>query len=51
MGTIDKNTDGTYSLKSLKQKQGINGFCYLLQEVYGIENKIAALWGEVTVSV
>lgn len=48
MGTIDKNPDGTFTLKSLKQKQCIDGFCYLLQEIYGIENKIAALWGEVT---
>ncbi|GAU94832.1 hypothetical protein RvY_06542 [Ramazzottius varieornatus] len=46
MGTIDKNPDGTFTLKSLKQKQCIDGFCYLLQEIYGIENKIAALWGE-----
>ena len=26
-------------MKALKQKQMVDGLCYLLQEIYGIENK------------
>ncbi|KAJ8913857.1 hypothetical protein NQ315_003766 [Exocentrus adspersus] len=36
---VEKMTDGTYLLKALKQKLFVDGLCYLLQEVYGIENK------------
>jgi len=35
----EKTADGSYVVKSLKQKQMIDGLCYLLQEIYGIENK------------
>lgn len=41
LAVIEKSPDGTYSLKALKQKLCIDGLCYLLQEVYGIENKTA----------
>ena len=35
---VDK-VDGGFCLKALKQKQMVDGLCYLLQEIYGIENK------------
>lgn len=38
---VEKSSDGIFSLKALKQKQMVDGLCYLLQEVYGIENKNA----------
>ena len=38
--TIEKSSDGTsFVLKALKQKQMIDGLYFLLQEIYGIENK------------
>nr|CAH7767734.1 unnamed protein product [Callosobruchus chinensis] len=39
VATVEKITDGTYLLKALKQKLFVDGLCYLLQEIYGIENK------------
>lgn len=33
------STDGEYHLRALKQKIFVDGLCYLLQEIYGIENK------------
>lgn len=39
IATIEKSTDGGYVLKALKQKLFVDGLCYLLQEIYGIENK------------
>lgn len=39
---VEKNSDGTYTLKPLKQKLFVDGLCYLLQEIYGIENKNVA---------
>ena len=36
---VDKLADGTYGLRCLKQKQFVDGVAYLLQEIYGIENK------------
>jgi len=36
---VEKSTEPGYSLKPLKQKQMVDGLCYLLQEIYGIENK------------
>ncbi|GFV82464.1 e3 ubiquitin ligase Rnf157 [Trichonephila clavipes] len=36
---VEKNADNTYTLKPLKQKLFIDGILYLLQEIYGIENK------------
>lgn len=35
----DHHSDGTYVLRALKQKIYVDGLCYLLQEIYGIENK------------
>ena len=37
-GVVEKADQG-FVLKPLKQKQMIDGLCYLLQEIYGIENK------------
>lgn len=37
---IERHADNSYSLKALKQKLFIDGLCYLLQEIYGIENKV-----------
>jgi hypothetical protein len=39
IAVIDRHSDGTYVLKALKQKLFVDGLCYLLQEIYGIENK------------
>ncbi|XP_064462852.1 E3 ubiquitin-protein ligase MGRN1-like isoform X2 [Ornithodoros turicata] len=39
VAVMEKNSDGTYALKPLKQKLFVDGLCYLLQEIYGIENK------------
>lgn len=39
IAVIEKHSDGTYVLKALKQKLYVDGLCYLLQEIYGIENK------------
>lgn len=36
---IDQHLDGTHVLRALKQKMFVDGLCYLLQEIYGIENK------------
>lgn len=36
---VDNHSDGTYALRALKQKIFVDGLCYLLQEIYGIENK------------
>lgn len=36
---IDHHADGSYALRALKQKIFVDGLCYLLQEIYGIENK------------
>lgn len=36
---VDHHTDGLYVLRALKQKLFVDGLCYLLQEIYGIENK------------
>lgn len=40
IAVIERHSDGSFSLKALKQKLFVDGLCYLLQEVYGIENKI-----------
>ncbi|CAB0013850.1 unnamed protein product [Nesidiocoris tenuis] len=39
IAVLEKHADGTYVLKALKQKLFVDGLCYLLQEIYGIENK------------
>lgn len=36
---LEKSAEGSYTMKPLKQKQVVDGLCYLLQEIYGIENK------------
>lgn len=36
---VEKHSDGSFVLKALKQKIYVDGLCYLLQEIYGIENK------------
>lgn len=36
---IDRHSDGSYGLRALKQKLFVDGLSYLLQEIYGIENK------------
>ena len=38
---VDRWSDDGHVLKPLKQKQMVDGLCYLLQEIYGIENKNA----------
>uniref|UniRef100_A0A6A7G4Y0 RING-type E3 ubiquitin transferase n=2 Tax=Hirondellea gigas TaxID=1518452 RepID=A0A6A7G4Y0_9CRUS len=38
IGIVEKHSDG-FVLKALKQKLFVHGLCYLLQEIYGIENK------------
>lgn len=39
IAVIERHSDGTYVMKALKQKIFVDGLCYLLQEIYGIENK------------
>lgn len=39
IAVIEKGLDGSHILKALKQKLFVDGLCYLLQEIYGIENK------------
>ncbi|XP_028825550.1 E3 ubiquitin ligase RNF157-like isoform X1 [Denticeps clupeoides] len=39
LATFEKHMDGSYCAKPLKQKQVVDGVSYLLQEIYGIENK------------
>ncbi|CAL1282629.1 unnamed protein product [Larinioides sclopetarius] len=39
IAVVEKNANETYTLKPLKQKLFVDGLCYLLQEIYGIENK------------
>ena len=36
---MDKHTDGSFALKTLKQKLFVDGLCYLIQEIYGVERK------------
>ncbi|PKU30761.1 hypothetical protein llap_18935 [Limosa lapponica baueri] len=36
---LNKHVDGSFSVKPLKQKQIVDRVSYLLQEIYGIENK------------
>ena len=40
MAVVETASDGKgYMLKPLKQKLFVDGLCYLLQEIYGLENK------------
>lgn len=43
IAVVEQYSDGSYILKALKQKLFVDGLCYLLQEIYGIENKITEL--------
>ena len=38
---VVEKADSGFVLKPLKQKLMVDGLCYLLQEIYGIENKDA----------
>jgi len=37
---VERQSDGQFSLKAVKQKLYVDGLCYLLQEIYGMENKV-----------
>ncbi|XP_036428974.1 probable E3 ubiquitin-protein ligase MGRN1 isoform X1 [Colossoma macropomum] len=39
LASFEKHVDGSFSVKPLKQKQIVDRVSYLLQEIYGIENK------------
>ncbi|MGH0118787.1 UNVERIFIED_CONTAM: hypothetical protein FKN15_062249 [Acipenser sinensis] len=39
LAAFEKHVDGSFSVKPLKQKQIVDRVSYLLQEIYGIENK------------
>ena len=36
---FEKSPDNSFSIKVLKQKQNIDGFSFMLQEIYGMESK------------
>merc|ERR1719312_2142081 len=36
---FEKGPDSSFSVKVLKQKQNIDGFSFMLQEIYGMESK------------
>ena len=37
---VEKSSEGSsYNIKPLKQKQVVDGLTYLIQEIYGVENK------------
>ena len=40
IAVIERQSDGHFALKAIKQKLYVDGLCYLLQEIYGIENKV-----------
>uniref|UniRef100_A0A8C4IRT7 E3 ubiquitin-protein ligase n=1 Tax=Dicentrarchus labrax TaxID=13489 RepID=A0A8C4IRT7_DICLA len=39
LAAFERHVDGSFSIKPLKQKQIVDRVSYLLQEIYGIENK------------
>ncbi len=39
LAVVDRLSDGSYTLKPWKQKLFVDGLSYLLQEIYGLENK------------
>jgi len=46
LAVVEATSDGMgYMLKPLKQKLFVDGLCYLLQEIYGLENKAAPYSG------
>ncbi|CAB4070042.1 E3 ubiquitin ligase Rnf157,E3 ubiquitin-protein ligase MGRN1,Probable E3 ubiquitin-protein ligase MGRN1,E3 ubiquitin ligase RNF157 [Lepeophtheirus salmonis] len=42
IGIVEKYSDGSYILKAVKQKIFVDGLSYLLQEIYGLENKTSS---------
>ena len=42
IASLEKLYEEVFSLKPLKQKLFVDGLSYLLQEIYGIENKVAS---------
>jgi hypothetical protein len=40
-GIFERSSDGGFLLKAFKQKLFVDGLSYLLQEIYGLENKSA----------
>ncbi|XP_072029597.1 probable E3 ubiquitin-protein ligase MGRN1 isoform X2 [Amphiura filiformis] len=40
--TFEQTSDSVFAIKPMKQKQMVDGVYYLLQEIYGIENKNVA---------
>ncbi len=40
-GVVERASDGGFLLKAYKQKLFVDGLSYLLQEIYGLENKSA----------
>ncbi|XP_028395246.1 E3 ubiquitin-protein ligase MGRN1-like [Dendronephthya gigantea] len=39
MANIEKLSDESFTVKLIKQKQMVDGLCYLLHEIYGLESK------------
>ena len=39
VASFERNHEGAYVLKNIKQKLFVDGLSYLLQEIYGLENK------------
>ena len=40
-GIVERSSDGGFILKAFKQKLFVDGLSFLLQEIYGLENKSA----------
>jgi len=40
VASVERTHDGAYVLKNIKQKLFVDGLSYLLQEIYGLENKM-----------
>jgi len=43
VASFERTHEGAYVLKNIKQKLFVDGLSYLLQEIYGLENKTAEL--------
>ncbi|KAJ8013450.1 hypothetical protein DPEC_G00029920 [Dallia pectoralis] len=48
LAAFEKHIDGSFCVKPLKQKQVVDGVSYLLQEIYGIENKYNSQESKIT---
>ena len=46
VASFERTHEGAYVLKNIKQKLYVDGLSYLLQEIYGLENKMADLPGK-----